>query len=116
MAVAYVTDTELFLYAMRGELAPKKRSGFGSGSYWALTAMMALAEEETDQYPVTLWRLRLEMKPAVEKLVLAKQAILEYVDKATAESRVLTVLSEAASTLNPEVHAQMEVDKQAGLM
>lgn len=116
MAIAYIVKEELFIYAMRGELAPKKRSGFGSGSYWAITAMMSLSEEETDQYPVTLWRMKLNLKPAVEKIVLAKKAVLEYLDKDTCESRVLAILSETASTLNPEIDEQYLVDKDAALM
>jgi hypothetical protein len=118
MAVAYINkeDGELVLFAARGEVGPKKRNGYGSGVYWALTAFLALAEEEVDQFPITQWRFKLSMKEAMERILSAKGAILEYLDPLECDNRVKAVLSESKDNLNPAVIAQLQVDKEAGLV
>lgn len=117
MAIAHhVKEDQFVIYVLRGELAPKQKPRGKFSVYWCITAMLALSEEEADQYPVTRWTFKKEMLPAVEKLMGLKSAILEWVEQEEAESRVLAVLDDRLPTLNEAVERQLEVDRQAGLL
>lgn len=109
MAVAYITDDALVIYVMRGEIAPKRGAGFKKNSYWALTALLVLSDDETDQPPVTRWWLTPNMKPAVERILNAKKAQLEYLTKDECEARVLDVLSGDANQLNIAVDSCVQL-------
>lgn len=116
MAIAYVKEDQFFLYAMRGELAPKYKPRGNKIVYWCITALLAICEEEMDQYPVTRWSFTRDMIPAVEKLVSAKEALLEWISQEEAEARVLAVLDDRSDTLNADIERQLEIDRQAGMM
>lgn len=115
MAIAYLTGKHYVLYAARGELAPWRKPRKRNNAYWCITAMMALADEESEQFPVTRWAFALELQPAVERLVAARDALLEIVDQKEAEKRVLDLITERADSLNAALRHQLQLDKQAAL-
>lgn len=116
MAIAYVKEDQFFLYAMRGELAPICKPRGNKIIYWCITALLALCDEEKDQYPVTRWAFPRDMISAIEKLVSAKEALLEWVSQEEAEARVLAVLDDRSDTLNAAIERQLEIDRQAGML
>jgi hypothetical protein len=100
MAIAYQEGGHHFLFVMRGEVAPLRRTGWGKTAYWALTALGFLAEHEFERFPVTQWTFSAEMWPAVLRLLEAKECALELLEKEEALARAESVANSVAANLN----------------
>lgn len=102
MGIAFLEDSILHVFIVRGEIAPSKPKINNRTCYWALSAMLALSEEELEQYPITCWKLLEDMRPAVEKIFESKGAVFEFLTKDTAMNRVEDTLLGKEKTLNPK--------------
>jgi len=90
MAIAYFdrqTNT-LNVYAHWHAIAPPRRLGRSGSAYWALAAFGVLAEHEWKEYPVNAFTFKLEMRPAIERILRRKKQDLLILSKTECIERV----------------------------
>ena len=93
MPLACVNGDKLHVLTERGDL------GYGrgkSGSWWALIAFDAMCDEQVElPYPYTLWVFPLEIRLAVERILVKRGRELRVVSKPKLEAGLLRITSEA---------------------
>lgn len=100
MPIYYIEDEHMHLYAARGDLAPYRSSSYTKNAYWCITALLALADEELEQFPVTLWSIPVAMEDAVLRLLEFRQARVEQLSKEECLLRVKLLLEKRIENLN----------------
>ena len=107
MAIYHPTPGGFAFYTVRGELSHGKtfRSATArrSRTWWALTSVGFLSEEETEQIPVTRYIIRRDMWPALLRICEVRSVQLERVDDITeVHRRCQAVVAQSRKMLHQE--------------
>jgi hypothetical protein len=117
MAIGYIEESFLILFARTGELMPNKKRRYGATNRgWAIICMNNLSEEVQQQEGVQRWTLQEVMKPAVLKILEQVGAIYEEPGKNECLTRAKLVIDGINNTLNPALDSLEREDRNAGLI